>query len=76
MSDQEKQNEIAQLTLKHIQDFRNEFAAFARRTDESFKDLRFRVSTIERQIVHISDRLDSMDDRMNRIEKRLDLVEA
>lgn len=70
------QEEIAQLTVKHLQDFRNEFTAFARRCDESFKDTRFRISTIERQIVHISDRLDGIDDRMTRIEKRLELVEA
>jgi 4-hydroxy-3-methylbut-2-en-1-yl diphosphate synthase IspG/GcpE len=47
--------------------------------DRMLKELRDRIAsleTIRADIVRIDHRLDAMDDRLERIEKRLDLVDA
>ncbi len=69
-------NELMYETLKSIQ-------SGVERLSEDMRDLRFRVGSIEREMATISERIahnsirtDRMEERLSRIEKRLDLVDA
>ncbi len=78
MSDEQpsSQEEIAQLTLKHLQEFRLEFRAFRGDVIEELHDIKSRVTTLEEGIAGVHRRLDRFDRRLDRIETRLGLVEA
>jgi len=65
-------DEIAELTLKHLQ-FQREVGE---RIMNDISDIKFRVNKIEETLVHHTQRFDRVDERLARIEKRLELVEA
>lgn len=46
------------------------------RVENDIKDLKFRVGQIEHTLAHHSTRFDRFDERLDRIEKRLGLVDA
>ena len=70
------QDEIAQLTLKHLQEFRNEFRDFRHAMAEELKDVKFRLRQIEETLTHHTTQFDRISERITRIENRLDLVDA
>ena len=70
------QTEIAQLTLKHLEEFRNEFRSFRHDMAEEFNDLKFRLRRIEETVTHHTAQFDRINERLSRIENRLDLVDA
>jgi uncharacterized protein Yka (UPF0111/DUF47 family) len=70
------QGDIAQLTLKHLQEFRNEFRDFRHTVADEFKDVKFRLRQIEEGSAHHTTQLDRLNERITRIENRLDLVDA
>jgi hypothetical protein len=76
MADKLTQDEIAQLTLKHLQEFRNEFRDFRHDMAEEFKDVKFRLRQVEESIGHHTTQFDRINERLTRIENRLDLVDA
>ncbi|PZR93928.1 MAG: hypothetical protein DLM68_00355 [Hyphomicrobiales bacterium] len=70
------QEEIAQMTLKHLQEFRSEFRDFKTDTAEDMKDIKFRLRKIEETLTHHTTQFDRVQERLLRIEHRLDLVDA
>jgi hypothetical protein len=70
------QEEIAQMTLKHLQEFRSEFRDFRGDMAEEMKDIKFRLRKIEETLTHHTTQFDRMQERLLRIEHRLDLVDA
>lgn len=60
------------VVLEHLRAIR----ATQDRHTEMLLELKGRVGLLEQQYANISNRVDRMDDRLTRIEKRLDLVEA
>jgi predicted nucleic acid-binding Zn-ribbon protein len=60
------------IVLEHLRAIR---AAQAEHSDD-LREIKGRLGILEQQYASISTRLDRMDDRVARIEKRLDLVEA
>jgi uncharacterized membrane protein len=74
--DKPTQDDIAHLTLKHLQEFRNEFRDFRRGMAEELKDIKFRLRRIEETVTHHTTQFDRINERITRIENRLDLVEA
>ena len=60
------------VVLEHLRAIR----ATQDRHTEMLLELKGRVGLLEQQFANISNRVDRMDDRLTRIEKRLDLVEA
>jgi tetrahydromethanopterin S-methyltransferase subunit G len=70
------QDDIAQLTLKHLQEFRHEFRDFRHNVADEFKDVKFRLRQIEEGIAHHTTQFDRINERITRIENRLDLVDA
>jgi hypothetical protein len=70
------QDDIAQLTLKHLQEFRNEFRDFRHDMAEDLSDLKFRLRRIEETVTHHTAQFDRLNERLTRIENRLDLVDA
>jgi uncharacterized membrane protein len=64
------------LTLKHLQEFRNEFRDFRHNMGDELKDVEFRLRQIEEGGAHHTTQLDRLTERITRIENRLDLVDA
>jgi predicted nucleic acid-binding Zn-ribbon protein len=60
------------LVLEHLRAIR---ATVDRLADDTV-EIKGRLGLLEQQYANISTRLDRLDDRVHRIEKRLDLVEA
>ncbi|WP_421725371.1 hypothetical protein [Bauldia sp.] len=46
------------------------------RHSEDLREIKGRLGILEQQYANLSNRLDRMDERISRIEKRLDLVES
>lgn len=72
-------DDIANLTLEYLKRFDKRFD----RLDQDMQDIKFRVGQIERQVAgihetlaHHSSLFDRVDDRLSKIEKQLDLVNA
>lgn len=72
-------NETESLVLEHLRAMRSSL----QRLELDVADIKTRVSATERhlgeqqlQLAAINTRLDHLDERVSRIEKRLDLVEA
>jgi len=72
----DKQEEIAQLTLKHIQEFRNDFRDSRTDMAEEMKDIKFRLRKIEETVNHHTTQFDRLHERLARVENRLHLVDA
>ena len=78
---------IDSLILEHLKGFRNEFKSFKSKYDEDMKDLKFRLTTLERGIggmkretadlyedhARQQSAIDRLTDRIDKIERRLDL---
>jgi archaellum component FlaC len=60
------------IILEHLRAIR----ATQDRHSEDLREIKGRLGILEQQYASISTRLDRLDERVNRIEKRLDLVEA
>jgi archaellum component FlaC len=65
-------DDIAYHTLEYLKAIRSS----QERVENDIKDLKFRVGQIEHTLAHHSNRFDRIEDRLGRIEKRLDLVDA
>jgi predicted nucleic acid-binding Zn-ribbon protein len=64
--------ETDNIVLEHLRAIR---ATLERHSDDLL-EIKGRLGILEQQYASISTRIDRMDDRVARIEKRLDLVEA
>jgi len=78
---------IDSLILEHLKGFRSEFKSFKSKYDEDMKDLKFRLTTLERGIGSMKREaadlyedharqqaaIDRLTDRIDKIERRLDL---
>lgn len=64
--------ETESLVLEHLQHIRG--AVDALRDD--MRDVKVRLGTLETQYASLSNRLDRLDGRVERIERRLDLAEV
>jgi predicted nucleic acid-binding Zn-ribbon protein len=62
-------NELLFETLKAIQ------ATLSRHSDD-LREIKGRLGILEMQYASLSNRVDRIDDRLARVEKRLDLIEA
>ncbi|MET3611916.1 putative nuclease with TOPRIM domain [Rhizobium aquaticum] len=60
------------LVLEHLRAIRST----VERLSEDMQEVKGRLGVLEQQYAIISNRFDRLDDRVLRIEKRLDLVEA
>ena len=60
------------LILEHLRAIR----AMQDRHSDDLREIKGRLGILEQQYASLSNRLDRMDERVSRIEKRLDLVEA
>ncbi|MCD2173787.1 hypothetical protein [Rhizobium sp. C4] len=60
------------LVLEHLRSIRST----VERLSDDMQELKGRLGVLEQQYAIISNRFDRLDDRVLRIEKRLDLVEA
>ena len=74
--EKETQKEIAPLTLRHLEEFRNEFRDFKTQLREDLSDVKFRLRQLEEVANHHTTQFDRIGERLTRIENRLDLVEA
>lgn len=59
-----------------ILDFLRRFDTRLNRIEEGIRDVKFRVGSIETSVAHVSSKMDRFDERLSRIERRLDLVDA
>lgn len=64
------------MTLKHLQEFRNEFRDFKKDIRDDLTDLKFRLRQLEEIATHHTTQFDRIGERLARIENRLDLVEV
>jgi len=64
------------LILEHLRMFRNDLAGMRSEMHAEFRDLKVRMTGVEQGLVTLNGRMDRMEDRLARIEKRLDLTEA
>lgn len=64
--------EIDNLILEHLRAIRET----QDRHTEDLREIKGRLGILEQQYASVSNRLDRMDERVGRIEKRLDLVET
>ena len=64
--------ETENIALEHLRAIR----ATLERHSDNLLEIKGRLGILEQQYASISTRIDRMDDRVARIEKRLDLVEA
>jgi hypothetical protein len=64
--------EAPNLVLEHLRAIRGS----VERTEYDIKDMKFRVGQVEQTLVHHSLRFDRLETRLERIEKRLGLVDA
>ncbi|PZN80084.1 MAG: hypothetical protein DM484_10430 [Candidatus Methylumidiphilus alinenensis] len=78
---------IDSLILEHLKGFRNEFKSFKSKYDEDIKDIKLRLTTLERGIGSMKREtadlyedharqqaaIDRLTDRIDKIERRLDL---
>ena len=64
--------ETENIALEHLRAIR----ATLERHSDNLLEIKGRLGILEKQYASISTRIDRMDDRVARIEKRLDLVEA
>jgi hypothetical protein len=83
------ENNIENLILEHLKALRNELRDFRTRTEEEFQDVKLRLSSLERgQAKNHADysdlygdharqqsSIDRLSERLDRIERRLDLTE-
>jgi archaellum component FlaC len=60
------------IVLEHLRSIRGT----VERTSDDIQDVKVRLGNLENQYASISNRLDRLDARVLRIEKRLDLVEV
>lgn len=65
-------DETANLVLEHLKRIRVTLDDLREET----RELKVRTSNVEAQVVALDHRMDPFDDRLARIERRLDLVEA
>ncbi|MEL6912926.1 MAG: hypothetical protein AAFP13_00350 [Pseudomonadota bacterium] len=65
-------NVTNELLLEHLKDIQS---TLSRHGDE-LREIRERLGTLEMQYANLSNRVDRMDDRITRIEKRMGLAEA
>ena len=65
-------DDVAYHTLEYLKAIR----ASQERVENDVKDMKFRLGQIEHTLAHHSGRFDRMDDRLDRMEKRLNLVDA
>jgi archaellum component FlaC len=64
--------EIENIVLEHLRAIR----ATQDRHSDDLREIKGRLGILEQQYASVSNRLDRVDDRISRIEKRLELVEA
>ena len=64
--------EIENIVLEHLRAIR----ATQDRHSDNLREIKGRLGILEQQYASVSNRLDRVDDRISRIEKRLELVEA
>jgi hypothetical protein len=64
--------EIENLVLEHLRAIR----ATQDRHSDDLREIKGRLGILEQQYASVSNRIDRIDDRIFRIEKRLELVEA
>ena len=64
--------EIESIVLEHLRAIR----ATQDRHSDDLREIKGRLGILEQQYASVSNRLDRVDDRISRIEKRLELVEA
>ncbi len=64
--------EIDNLILEHLRAIRETLD----RHTEDLREIKTRLGILEQQYASLSNRLDRMDERIGRIEKRLELVES
>ncbi len=77
------ENEIDNIIIEHLKALRNEIRSFKAETEENFMIIKNRLSSVEDQLVGIhadiaalNRRADRIDERLTRIERKNDLVEA
>jgi len=77
------ENEIDNIIIEHLKALRNELRSFKAETEENFMIIKNRLSSVEDQLVGIhadiaalNRRADRIDERLTRIERKNDLVEA
>ena len=75
--------DFGNLVLEHLRGIRSEIADMRREVRIDSRDFRYGVSSIERHLVNLQGdvalthrRLDHLGERLERIERRLDLSEA
>jgi len=64
--------EIENIVLEHLRAIRTT----QDRHSDDLREIKGRLGILEQQYASVSNRLDRVDDRISRIEKRLELVEA
>lgn len=65
-------NNTENLVLEHLKHIRRTVDVI----QNDVRDLKFRIGQVEETLMHYTRRMDSIDDRLSRLESRLDLVEA
>jgi hypothetical protein len=73
-------NELGQLTLEHLRILRSEMVNMRREMREGFSDVKLRLSLLEHhfathtaEYAHQNERIDIIESRIERIERRLEL---
>lgn len=74
---------VENLVLEHLVALRNELKEFRQETKEEFQVMKLRLNSVERTVsgahddnVIVQMRIDKVDGRIDRIEKRLELTAA
>ena len=74
---------VESLIIEHLKALRNDLAAFRQETRDELQIIKLRLNSVERGIagthddsVTLQTRLDRVDGRIDRIEKRLELTAA
>ena len=72
---------VDNLIIEHLEALRNEVKEFRQETREELEGMKLRISSLERMtagvhddIVIMQSRIDRVDSKINRIEKRLELI--
>ena len=76
-------NETDNIIIEHLKALRNELRSFKQETEENFMVVKNRLSSVEDQLVGIhadiaglNRRADRIDERLTRMERKNDLIEA